>query len=371
MPSTSADPASAIQLFARIARAGRRAVTDFDPYAYLPESARDATARPVVGVVGFYGWGNYGDELFLKVFREYLEPAIALQTVLDPERRHQNGRLIGAAVRASDAMLIGGGDILNPARAHDAYWHRSYLRRPVFVAGVGVPTWATPVPSAIDRLRRFLRHESLRFLATRDDESSQWIRETIDPVVPVVTAADLVCALTLPVVARASDPPILGIVVRRRSTPDDLTQVRRLGQRAQEIGYRVRRIVLATGRTRVRDLEATAELGLPEAELVDSDDLTVLTSAIGECSVLASMKFHGVVVATMYGIPGLVLMPTAKNRNFMRRIDRPDLVAAYDAPDLGDRLEAGLERIPDDVTAGLRAEAASVMAQVRAGIAGG
>jgi len=353
----------------RIARAGRRTLDDFDPYRYLPD-ANGQTATPAVGVVGFYGWGNYGDELFLEVFREHLEPAVTLRTVLDPDRRHQSGRVIGATVRSSDAILIGGGDILNPARAHDAYWHRSYLRRSVFVAGVGVPTWAGPSPRAIDRLRRFLRHPNVRFLATRDEESSRWVTDTIEPFVPVLTAPDLVCALTLPAVDRPSDPPILGIVVRRRTSPDDLTAVRRLGTRAAELGYRVRRIVLATGTTRLRDLEATAELGLDSTELVESNDLATLTRAIGECTVLASMKFHGVVVATMYGIPGIVLMPTSKNRYFMRRIDRPDLISVYSAPDLSDRLEERLAPIPDDVVAGLRAGAVAILTQLRDGITG-
>jgi polysaccharide pyruvyl transferase WcaK-like protein len=353
------------------AKAFLRRVLDFDPLTYLPERPRPAAGPPTVGLVGWYGWGNYGDELFVEVFREHLEPAVELRPVLDPGRRHQAGWLIGAAVRRSDAILIGGGDILNPAGGYDAYWHSSYLRRPVFVAGVGVPTWALPSQAAVDRLRRFLRHPSVRFLATRDDESSAWVREVIQPLVPVLTGPDLVCALGLPEVTRPSDPPILGIVVRRRQAPDDLIHVRRLGERAQALGYRVRRIVLATGRTRLRDLEATAEIGLPETELVTSDDLVVLTRAIGECSVLASMKFHGVVVATMFGIPALVLMPTAKNRNFMRRIGRSELVTAYSAPDLAERLDVKLEPISDEVIVELRDGATAILTQIRAGIGRG
>ena len=370
VPSASPGLSTVLAPLAEIARAGRRAADDFDPYAHLPERPRPTSDRPVVGLVGWYGWGNYGDELFHEVFRENLEPDVALRSVLDSNQRRQSGRRIGAHVRTSDAILIGGGDILKPSRTHDAYWHRSYLRRPVYVAGVGVPTWEAPVRQAVDRLRRFLTDPSVRFIATRDEESSAWVRETLAPTIPVATAPDLVCALSLPEIERPADPPILGIVVRRRSTPDDLSQVRRLGERAREIGYRVRRIVLATGRTRVHDLEATRELGLPDAELVVSDNLAVLTRAIGECTVVASMKFHGVVVATMFGIPGLVLMPTAKNRNFMRRIGRPDLIAVYSAPDLAERLEAGLAPIPPEVRDELRGGAARILSEIRTLIVG-
>jgi hypothetical protein len=86
---------------------------------------------------------------------------------------------------------------------------------------------------------------------------------------------------------------VFGVAVRSRSEPDDLTHVRRLCDRAVELGFRVRRIVLATGRVRERDLEATARLGLDATELVSSDDLDDISRAIGECTAFASMKFQG------------------------------------------------------------------------------
>jgi polysaccharide pyruvyl transferase WcaK-like protein len=177
----------------------------------------------------------------------------------------------------------------------------------------------------------------------------------------VATAPDLVCALTLPPADRPADPPIFGVAVRQRATVDDFSQVRRLAERATALGYRVRRIVLATGRTRVRDLEATARLGLEGTELVASDDLAVISRAIGECTAMASMKFHGVVVAAMYGVPALVMMPTAKNRYFLDLIGRPDLLTGFNHPDLPDLVTRDpvpiaapvRERLRDQATAGL------------------
>jgi polysaccharide pyruvyl transferase WcaK-like protein len=221
-------------------------------------------------------------------------------------------------------------------------------------------TTERPVPAAVERLRRFLGHPSVRLLNVRDEESAAWIRRHLDPAVPVMVSPDLVCGLPLPDAERSVDPPLLGIVVRARAEPTDLSAVRRLAERATEGGYRVRRIVLATGRTRVLDRIAADELDLPTSELVESDDLERLSRSIGECSLLASMKFHGTVVATMYGIPSLVLVPTAKNRNFMRLIGRPDLVTGYFDPDLADRIDPP----PDPIAAGLpdRLRAAAVMA---------
>ena len=281
-------------------------------------------------------------------------------------RAGSGGRAIGPVVRASDALVIGGGDIVNPSSAATRYWERTYLRRPVFVAGVGVPTWGSSSAEAVERLGMFLRHPAVRSIGTRDEASARWIRETLCPSAPITVAPDLVCALRLPVVERPSDPPVFGVAVRRRSGRDDLTQVRLLCERAISLGYRLRRIVLATGRTRVRDLGATRELGFEDTELVSSDDLDVITRAIGECTAMASMKFHGVVVAAMYGVPAFVIMPTAKNRRFMEEIGRPDLVSVYNDPTLPGRLTRDPQPIPEDVRLRLREGAETYLRDLRA-----
>ena len=50
-------------------------------------SARPEGGRPKVGLVGFYGPGNYGDELFLDAFREHLGAAMDLGVVFDSPTR--------------------------------------------------------------------------------------------------------------------------------------------------------------------------------------------------------------------------------------------------------------------------------------------
>lgn len=346
-----------------VGRAGR-----IDPLAYLPPPRRAPGARPVVGLVGFYGHGNYGDELFLEVFREHLGPGFELRSLLDPIGARSIGRRLGAGIRETEAIVIGGGDIVIPWSVTTRYWQTSYLRRPVFVAGVGVPTWRAPVPHAVERLRSFFGHGSIRAIGARDAESSAWIVENLHPTAPVETAPDLVCALTLPPVGRPAGPPIFGVAVRSRKQRDDLTHVRRLCQRATDMGYRVRRIVLATGRVRESDSMATDDLGLPGTELVSSDDLAVISRAIGECTAMTSMKFHGVVVATMYGVPAIATMPTAKTRNFMRAIGRPDLLSAYSNPELPSFLREDLQPIADETRARLRGDAVAHLADLRARI---
>ena len=231
-----------------------------------------------------------------------------------------------------------------------------------------IRTWRAPMPHVVARLAAFFGHPSVRFVGARDPESRAWIEANLRPSAPVANAPDLVCGLTLPSVARPAGQPIFGVSVRSRKEPDDLTQVRRLCERAVELGYRVRRIVLATGAVRARDIVATEGLGLGDTELVSSDDLDVISRAIGECTAMTSMKFHGVVVATMYGVPAIATMPTAKTRNFMRRIERPDLLSAFSHAQLPAVLVPDLAPIADETRTRLRSEAVAHLADLRSRI---
>jgi hypothetical protein len=157
----------------------------------------------------------------------------------------------------------------------------------------------------------------------------------------------LVFALDLPQVPRPDGAPILSVVTRRRrGGADDYTQLRRLCEQGREAGYRVRQIVLATGSTGQADREAADELDIPDKELVFTEDLDEITQAIGESTVLASMKFHGTVVATAYGIPSIVLSPTDKSRNLYRMIGQERLLSHLHHADLPGKLAEADSPIP-------------------------
>ena len=337
-----------------------------DPSSYLGDPGRAPTDHPVAGLVGFYGWGNYGDELFLEAFRSYLEPTVRMEPLVGPDWVPRPALRRG--VLNSDVVVIGAGDLLRPW-VKNRYWKPVSLNRPVFIAGIGVPSWGGTSDAIVDELRRFFGHPNVRAIGVRDAGSGEWIREHLVPSVPVRVAPDLVCALDLPAVERPVDPPIFGVAVRQRETPDDLSEVRRLCQRALSLGYRLRRIVLATGRVRENDLVATASLGFEDAELISSDDLSVITKAIGECTVFATMKFHGVVVATMSGTIPIAMMPTTKTRNFLTDIGRTDLLSYFGHADLADHLQPDMAPIAPETPARLHAGAVAYLNDLRSDIA--
>lgn len=334
--------------------------------------------KPVIGLAGFFGYGNYGDELFVSVFKEYLGDQFDLRFLTDSLKKPYFSGPIEDVVSEVDAIVIGGGDIVQPWGMDVRYFSKAFLEKPVFVIGVGVPIRASN-PSAeksgqvekawvVEKYQRFFKHPSVKMIHARDPQSANWITQKLEPSQQVIEAPDIVCALSLPPVQKATDRPILGIVTRQRpSKDDDYTQINALAKQQREKGWLIRHIVLGTGEVGQRDiLDAVDVVG--EKELIFSHNLDDLSRAIGECTALVSMKFHGTVVATMYGVPSTVLIPTNKNRNFMKRIDREDLMARFDAADLCERFDPAPAPIEAASVEMLRAESSALMRKLAAEI---
>jgi polysaccharide pyruvyl transferase WcaK-like protein len=287
--------------------------------------------RPTVGLAGFFGYGNYGDELFVSVFKQYLGQDFNLRILSDQLRKPYYSRPVEEVVADVDAIVVGGGDIVQPWGIDPRYFSRKFLKKPVFVVGVGVPIRSvanqkssnqSEKPQIVERYREFFQDPAVKFVHARDQQSTDWISEKLAPRVDVQEEPDIVCALDLPAVSRPEGDPILGIVTRQRpNQEDDYTKINALARQMAGQGWRIRHIILGTGEVGERDVLDAEDVAGPK-ELVRSEDLDVLTRAIGECRALASMKFHGTVVSTMYGVPSMVLIPTNKNRNFMNRIGR-------------------------------------------------
>lgn len=331
--------------------------------------------KPVIGLAGFFGYGNYGDELFVSVFKEYLSEDFDLVILSDQLTKPYYTRPISEIVSEVDAIVIGGGDIVQPWNIDPRYFSKDFLKKPVFVVGVGVPirsgTNKNPNNAEkdwiVDKYRTFFQHPSVKFIHARDEQSATWIKNKTSPGVDVIEAPDIVCALTLPAVTKA-ETPTLGIVTRQRpDQEDDYSQINALAAQQRERGWKVRHIILGSGEVGKRDLVDAVDI-VGEKELVYSEELDTLTKAIGECHAIVSMKFHGTVVATMYGVPSTVLIPTNKNRNFMNRIDRGDLLSRYDDPDLCARFAPQPDRISDGSVKRLKDAATDLLKKMKAEI---
>lgn len=310
-----------------------------------------------IGLVGFFGWGNYGDELFLHNWRRTVGQHHEASVVHDLTAAPYFSRSAAEIAQEHDALVIGGGDLVIPNKISPLYWNRAWLARPVYISGVGVPTWVKHrAPDVIERLRTFFQHPNVQHIGARDLESAQWIRRYLEPNVPVETHADLVFNMVMPP-AVTYDRPTVGINLRTHRAGSDPAQLVRVCETMRERGYDVVNIVLGTGKTRAADLEVAEAFPFRDQIVLESEDVDDLSSYLGGLDVLLSNKFHGTVVATMYGVSSVVLSATTKSKNLYQHLDRQMLLSSNEDPQLLEKVE--LARMPVSARAvdDLRADA--------------
>ena len=310
-----------------------------------------------IGLVGFFGWGNYGDELFLQLWRERLGRFHEVDVVHDLTHHPYFSDRATTVADRYDAFVIGGGDLIIPTKISPLYWNSAWLNKPVYIAGVGVPTWKKAESAdAVERMALFFQHANVRYIGARDDESADWIRRRLHPKIAVASHADLVFSMDLPP-ARQYERPTIGVVVRhQRSGGVDMSNLVSACTEISSRGFDIVRIVLGNLGTGELDVEVARKLDLP-GEILYTECIDEMSSAIGGLSALLSMKFHGTVVATMYGVPCIVLSSTSKSQNLYRRIDRLPLLSGPLDEALTTKLDLAKLRVPTIVREVLRADA--------------
>ena len=96
--------------------------------------------KPRVGITGSLARGNYGDELFVRVYEHWLGQWADLTLLTGLHRPWYFQEIRTTQVDVMDAVVLGGGDLLCPYRSQidPDFVNPMYLRRPVYVAGLGV-----------------------------------------------------------------------------------------------------------------------------------------------------------------------------------------------------------------------------------------
>lgn len=303
--------------------------------AGAPEFLSPATLpSQCVGLIGYFGWGNFGDELMLKLWQDSFDGVARTEPVHSLLQRPYFTEPADTVAGRYGAMVIGGGDLVVPGSISSLYWNRAWLMRSVVIAGVGVALESPTVrPDVVDRLHRFFSHHSVRSISARDSDSAEWIRRELRPTVPVVATADLAFASVLPK-ATDSTPKRVGIVLRKTPSDVDRRRVERIRAWAARHGFETELLALATGKTLVDELAGIrACLGIGQAVRTCSS-VNELCQVVGGYRCLFTAKFHGAVIAARYGVPSLSLRPTHKIRALAGQLG--DSWLTHDPIDLSD-----------------------------------
>ncbi|MBP3221673.1 MAG: polysaccharide pyruvyl transferase family protein [Neisseriaceae bacterium] len=285
-----------------------------------------------VSLIGYFNYGNFGDELFMKAHQQYLGEYFDLSVPMDLLEQPYFSRDVREIVNETDAFLIGGGDLLNPMRVSPLYWNLEYLNKPVFIFGLGVPNQKFVRENVKSHYEKFLHHHNCKLIITRDKESYDFIKHNYHLEDDKLSwFPDPVLSLALsPRVSRVKGEKVLGVVMREhRSLAEDMGALRKLIDTAKQMDYKIRHIVLANKFLGIGDFERAKRIALPDEPVFHYENLDDMIVAISGCDILATIKFHGMVVATRYKIPSIAMSTTPKNRNFLRMLERTEMLCGY------------------------------------------
>lgn len=321
------------------------------------------------GLCGFYGYGNFGDELFYWVFEQYLGDIIDFEVVHENLYKPYFNQPIQERIKDFDGLIIGGGDIIQPWNIDERYFSKDFIEKKMYVCGVGVPIRINSAEMhkdwLVNKYKKIFQSEDMQFIHARDAQSQEWIQNYLSPKVEVKLAPDIVCSLDMPSVQKKAKT--LGIITRYRPVEeaDDYTKLEELALYAQSKGWKIRHIILGSDDVGKKDFMNSNDFKVDKKELIYTQSLSEMVREIGQCTAISSMKFHGTVVATMQGVPSMVLIPTSKNRNFMRRIGLDSQLTKYDSDNLIQIFNHLPNKLDPNKVKSLKLEATGLMIELR------
>lgn len=117
-----------------------------------------------IGISGYLGYQNFGDEIFLKTWQQvFKEHEVSAFMVYDD-------------IKSFDRIVIGGGDLIDVNRMTNAYWKPKLLEKPTYVYGVGVIFRSEPEINLeeLNHYRCFL--SQCKSLSCRDSNSVRFAK---------------------------------------------------------------------------------------------------------------------------------------------------------------------------------------------------
>lgn len=270
-----------------------------------------------IGLVGYYDFGNYGDELFRDIFKKNFSDCTFI-IFHDAE----NNKLLNdfySLIEQVDCIIIGGGDLLIPWYRSWLYWDEAFLRKPVYIYGIGVPTWDKPKQDVLAWYNYFMNHTNVRSICCRDVESIEWIKHNL------VIDANKLSYYPDMVLSERRQYPLeksgkIGLILRWQPSYAK-ENIYSLIDEILRLNYSVKFIILGINNTLKDDLTLTEEFRLTNIELVTKNTVEKLTSELASCDYIISQKFHGCVMAYIHRIPFIALSTADKFISFCKEIN--------------------------------------------------
>lgn len=307
-----------------------------------------------VHAVGFYGWGNFGDELFraaIDLNKEQIwgEGVIVKNFVTPVDFLHQNVGPIGSTTRIlelaigsiwADTIALCGGSLLEDVRGTERL-RRSLARHGKSVVGLGVSLGPWSSSHARQRVKEYV--ETMDTVVVRDRASMDRIGGQ------VVLGGDLAALYPMPI-TREDSRDYLTICVSRDSgsTVEELFHI--LSRLLPLVRMPVKLLALNV-RPAHGDVELTRELRdrlsehHPDVQSLEFESIDQTVEIISKSRSVWSQRLHGLIVAYLCKVPVLALSHHQKIADFAEHIGLSPRFVRHDLEVDDDLLSAAAESI--------------------------
>ncbi|WP_176697155.1 polysaccharide pyruvyl transferase family protein [Microbacterium sp. 3J1] len=284
-----------------------------------------------VHAVGYYGWDNFGDELFRAAIQRNREvlwgKGARVRSFVAPRVLHQNLGPVGRATRIvetllgavwADTVALCGGSVLEDVRGTQRLRGRLQKRgQSIEALGVSLGPWRSP--DARERVRKYI--SGMRRVVVRDSASQERFPD------PVVVGGDLAALYPMPTIPREERNHLTICVSRdsRASIEDVASLLRAL---LADVSLPVKLLALNVRRSH-GDLEWSRELGdrlsavHGDIEVLGFETLDQTIDVIARSRAVWSQRLHGVIVAYLCDVPVLALSHHQKITDFAGDIGLP------------------------------------------------
>ena len=267
-----------------------------------------------IGLVGYYGSGNYGDELFYETWRQKLG--------------YENTRMVCPQDNLDDIdkIIIGGGDLVWNYDVNNNYFNSKWNEngRKVYVYGVGV---ALPSEVKIDdnvkKLYQYFFNE-VEYISVRDKKSQEWFKTVLDIDVEVVGDAAWNFKTKTSI---GKQPKRVGVTYRRNDWFQCDDVVKQLLPLVNE-DYRIRFIPLQGGfhNTRVlhqvlfEEIKRSTDYAAMNLIPINSDSYHTYAE-IDSCEFYITTAFHGLITGLKTRVPTLCLSRHNKFTQLLKEVN--------------------------------------------------
>ncbi|WP_336648661.1 polysaccharide pyruvyl transferase family protein [Microbacterium sp. MMO-10] len=285
-----------------------------------------------INAIGYYGWDNFGDELFRAAIQRNREllwgPGARVRSFITPvPALHQNLGVLGRATRLIEAIIgavwcdtiaLCGGSVLEDVRGTQRTRSGAFRkRRSIEGIGISLGPWATP--AAKERVRDYVA--KMDRVVVRDIASRGRIGTD------VTVGGDLAALYPMPIVP-ASQREYLTICVSNDSkeSVDDVVEF--FSRLLPSVDMPVKLLALNV-RPRLGDVEFAQEIHRrlnayhPDIELHRYETIDQTIALIASSQAVWSQRLHGLIVAYLCDVPILALSHHRKISDFSAHIGLP------------------------------------------------